>query len=119
MDESQRILKLLEDRKITADEAARLLDALGDGGGAGAGSAKFLKVRVYDKSSGHAKVNVTLPVGLVRWGLQFMPESARIQLNEHHVDFEQVVDALNQGFSGKLVDVESEEGNERVEVYLE
>ena len=33
MNERQRILKLLEEKKITADEASRLLDALGDEGG--------------------------------------------------------------------------------------
>ncbi len=116
MTEQQRILKLLEEKKITADEASRLLDALGGSGGP---EPKFLKVRVYDHGSGSAKVNVTIPVALVKWGLQFVPESAQMKLNEHKISFEDLERALNSGFSGKLVDVEDEEKGERVEVYLE
>jgi hypothetical protein len=115
--EQQRILKLLEAKKITADEAARLLDALG---GPGNGSkAKMLKVRVYDRETGKNKVNVTVPISLVRWGMQFVPESAQMKLNEHHVSFDQIADALETGYQGKLVEVDDEDDTEKVEIYLE
>ena len=117
MNERQRILKLLEDKKITADEASRLLDALGEEGGAG--NAKFLKVRVYDKSTGKAQVNVTLPISIVRWGMQFVPDEARAKLDERNISFDRISDALEHDFLGKLVEVDDEKKNERVEVYLE
>jgi hypothetical protein len=116
-EERERVLKLLEEKKISAAEASRLLDALAES--PRPGNAKFLKVRVYDRVSGKSKVNVVVPVSLVRWGLQFVPESAQLKLNQHHIDFERVADALEHDFAGKLVDVDNEEEGERVEVYLE
>jgi hypothetical protein len=115
--EQQKVLKLLEDKKITAEEAARLLDALGDSGHPK--RAKSLRVRVYDRATGKSKVNVTVPISLVRWGLQFVPESAQMKLNEHHVDFDQIAQALENDFQGKLVDVDNEDESEKVEVFLE
>jgi hypothetical protein len=117
MNERQRILRLLEDKKITADEASRLLDALGEEGGTG--SAKLLKVKVYDRSTGKARVNVTLPISIVRWGMQFVPDEARAKLDEHNIDFDRITDALEHDFLGKLVEVDNDKENERVEVYLE
>jgi len=117
MNERQRILKLLEDKKITADEASRLLDALGDEGDSG--RARFLKVKVYDRSSSEPKVNVTLPVSIVRWGMQFVPDEARAKMGERHIDFNRITDALEHDFVGKLIEVEGDENHERVEVYLE
>jgi hypothetical protein len=115
--EQQRVLKLLEDKKISADEAARLLDVLGDS--SHTGKARFLKVRVYDRATGKSKVNVTVPISLVRWGMQFVPESAQMKLNEHHIDFDQISQALEGDFQGKLVEVDDEHESEKVEVYLE
>lgn len=117
MSERQRILKLLEEKKISADEASRLLDALGDE--RGVGRAKFLKVRVYDRSSGVPKVNVTLPISIVRWGMQFVPDEARVKMNERNIDFGRITDALEHDFVGKLIEVEDGKDHERVEVYLE
>ena len=115
--ERERILKLLEAKKITADEAARLLDVLGDEDQPR--RAKFLRVRVYEKDSGRVKVNVTLPVALIRWGMQFVPESAQTKLNERQISFDEISRALDNDFCGKLIDVEHDEKGERVEVYLE
>lgn len=117
MNERERILRLLEDKKITADEAGRLLDALEASGGVG--RAKFLKVRVYDKASGRVKVNVTIPTALMRWGLRFVPDDAQMKLNEHHVKFDQIADALETDFQGRLAEVDNEDKNEKVEIYLE
>lgn len=117
MNERQRILKLLEEKKITADEAARLLDALGEE--SGSPRAKFLKVKVFDRASGEARVNVTLPVSIVRWGMQFVPDEAREKMTERNIDFDRIADALAHDFVGKLIEVEGEKDHERVEVYLE
>jgi len=117
-DEKDRILKLLEEKKITADEAARLLDALGRGEG-GDRRNRFLKIRVYDGSSSHAKVNVTLPIALVKWGMNFMPASAKAKIEEQEIDMRVISEALEKGITGKIVDVQDDEKGEHVEVWLE
>jgi len=117
-DEKDRVLKLLEEKKITAEEAARLLDAISHSAG-GEGPNRFLKVRVYDRNSERAKVNVTLPIGLVKWGMNFVPESAKAKIEEQQIDMKLITDALERGITGKIVDVEDDEKGQHVEVWLE
>jgi hypothetical protein len=117
-EERARILKLLEEKKITAEEAARLLDALNRSEG-GAGPSRFIKVRVTEPDSGRAKVNITVPVGLVRWAMKLAPDSAKAKIDEHEIDMRAVTEALEKGITGKIVDVEDEERGQHVEVWLE
>jgi hypothetical protein len=116
--EQDRILKLLEEKKVTAEEAARLLDAVkrSDGGSA---SNRFIKVRVTERGGDRPKVNVTVPVGLVRWAMKLAPDSAKAKFNEQEIDMQAVSDALERGITGKIVDVEDEEKGQHVEVWLE
>jgi len=116
-EERDKILKMLEEKRITADEAARLLDALNEAGGDYKN--RFLKVKVRDKETGKVKVNVTLPISLVKWGMKMAPESAKAKIAEHDIDLKLVSEALEKGMTGKLVEVDEEEKNEHVEVWLE
>ncbi|MGH2620503.1 MAG: SHOCT-like domain-containing protein [Anaerolineales bacterium] len=120
-DERMKILKMLEEGKLSAEEAARLLKALGkakpERRSPPAGSeAKWLRVRVTDLKSGRSSVNVNLPMSLVNVGLklgaQFVPDTEGI-------DFRQVQEALRAGLTGKIVDVEDVEEGKRVEIYVE
>ena len=120
-DERMKILKMLEEGKLSAEEAARLLKALGkprpERRSVPPGSeAKWLRVRVIDLKSGRTSVNVNLPMSLVNVGLklgaQFVPDTEGI-------DFRQVQEALRAGLTGKIVDVEDVEEGQRVEIYVE
>ena len=117
-DEQDRVLKMLEEKKITAEEAAKLLDAI-KGGGAGDRRNRFLKVRVYDRGEDRAKVNVTLPIGLVKWGMNFIPDKAKAKIEEQEIDMKMITDALEKGITGKIVDVEEDEKGQHIEVWLE
>ena len=117
-DERDRVLKMLEDKKITAEEASKLLDAINRSEGGGRRN-RFLKVRVYDRGSDRAKVNVTLPIGLVRWGMNFIPDEARAKIEEQEIDLKMVTEALEKGITGKIVDVDDDEKGHHVEVWLE
>jgi hypothetical protein len=117
-DEQDRVLKLLEEKKITAEEAARLLDAIGRSDG-GERRNRFLKIRVFDRDSQQAKVNVTLPIGLVKWGMNFVPESAKAKIEEQEIDMKLISEALEKGITGKIVDVDDDEKGHHVEVWLE
>ena len=121
-EERIKVLQMLEEGKISADEATTLLRAL-DGGqratpGApsASGENRFLRVQVTDLDSGKAKVNVTIPMGLVGAGLRiaerFAPEFAGL-------DLEELEGLLSSGAIGKMVEVRDEEDNELVEIYVE
>ncbi|MFN2114750.1 MAG: SHOCT-like domain-containing protein [Anaerolineae bacterium] len=120
-EERLRILQLIEDGKITAEEGAKLIAALGQAspdspGRADAGSRRSLRVVVTDTYSGKPKVNVKIPAGIVemalRIGVHFIPDTDSL-------DLDQVTEALRAGVTGKVVDVMDEEGGERVEIFID
>ena len=139
-EDRKRILDLLADGKINADEAERLIAALGGdrtNGTAEAPSAKkppkFLRV-VVDSSGfddeGPAKVNVRIPMQLLRAGVRLgalIPAQAREQVNaalrENGIplDVSQIkpdnLEALIEQLGDFDVDVDS--GGAKVRVFCE
>jgi len=125
-EERLKILKMIQDGTITAEEGAKLLKALAASSqkprrrtaAVQAGGARWLKVRVTDMSSGKAKVNVNLPLKLVDAGIniaaQFVPQE---------MDLEGIMAAVNEAISdnlmGKIVDVVDGEDGEHIEVFIE
>ncbi|MBC7225875.1 MAG: hypothetical protein H5T61_01400 [Thermoflexales bacterium] len=119
-EERLKILQMLEEGKITAEEAAALLRALGGrkpgpAGPSPVGEGRFLRVRVTDIGSGKNKVNITIPLQLVKVGLRIAERFAP----ETEVDWQGLAEAITGGAIGKIVEIEDEEDNERVEVYVE
>ncbi len=120
-DERMKILKMLEEGKLSADEASRLLKALPKGSAetrpaSQEGDSKWMRIRVTDLDGDRAAVNVNLPMRLVsvalRLGAQFIPE-------EEDIDLEELAEALKAGLTGKIVDVIDEEEGRQVEIYVE
>lgn len=118
-DEQDRVLKLLEEKKITAEEASKLLDAIRRSEGGTGARNRFLKVRVFPKGSDRPKVNVTLPIGLVKWGMNFIPDEAKAKIEEQEIDMKMISEALEKGITGKIVDVDEDEHGNHVEIWLE
>ena len=84
---------------------------------------KDMILRVVVNSKAGDKVRVNLPMTLVQVGLQMgmqMPEVAGSGAAEamKSIDIEQIMALVEQGVIGKLVEVESAEGD-IVEVYVE
>jgi hypothetical protein len=121
-EERLKILKMLEEGKITPDEASTLLRALDggrrttSGGPTSSGESRFLRVQVTDLDSGKAKVNVTIPIGLVSVGLRM---AERFAPEFEGFDMEELEELITSGAIGRMVEVVDEEDHERVEVYVE
>ena len=96
-EERMKILKMINDGKITAEEGAKLLSALSERTDKPRKSSKSslagqtLRVRVSDMASGKTKVNVNVPMKLVDAGLniaaQFTPEMENAQMMEAVKEF--------------------------------
>ena len=120
-DERLQILKMIEDGTITADEGAKLLAALEEGATktvqtSPSGQARWMRVRVTDLNTGRSKVNVNLPMGLVDAGVKI---GARFAPEMQDIDLDEIIEAIRDGAQGKIVEVEDEEDNERVQIYIE
>jgi hypothetical protein len=117
-EERMRILSMLQEGKITAEEANRLLSALNQAAKAGGPkrTPRQLRVRITDVNTGRAKVNVNIPMGLVNIGLKM---GARFIPSDADIDVDSVKEAISNGQMGKIVDMEDAEDGERVEVWVE
>lgn len=120
-EERKKILKMVSEGKITAEEAARLLSALSrTGKGKQSESSgkepRWLRVKVTDVHTGRAKVNVNLPFSMVQVGLKM---GAKFVPDMDGVDLDGLSEALRSGMTGKIIDIVDEEDAQRVEVYVE
>lgn len=119
-EERIKILKMVDDGKITAEEAAKLLKALGKQQRKrptfGEGNARWLRIRITEFDSDKASVNVNLPLNMVNVGLKM---GARFLPELEGLDLEELAEALREGTTGKIVDVIDEEDRQHVEVYIE
>jgi hypothetical protein len=122
-EERMRILRMIQEGKITAEEGAKLLAALRESRKEplppfphGRISKGWLRVRVTDMATNRPKVNVNLPLSLMDAGLkigaQYAPELAGIDLS-------QFIEDIKGGTQGKIIDVIDEEDGEHVEIFVE
>ena len=133
-EERMKILKMVQDGKITADQAAELLKALesrsapagqpgapGQGAGQATGQSnsqrgRWFRVRITDTDTGKTRVNVRMPLSVVtagmKMGMRFSPEV-------EGMDIAQLAELIQSGETGQIVDVFDEEDGEHVEVFVE
>ncbi|MEJ2757358.1 MAG: hypothetical protein P8046_02650 [Anaerolineales bacterium] len=120
-EERMKILQMIQEGKITAEDGAKLLAAISEAPKrrsriiSRSKESRFMRVRVTDVTSGKTKVSVNLPLGLVDAGLNiasnFIPDMG--------IDAaEEISAAINEGLTGKIVDVMDEDG-EHIEIYIE
>jgi hypothetical protein len=120
-EERLKILKMIDEGKISAEEGAKLLAALTESRktqsrapvrSSGSG-ARWLRVRVTDTITGKTKATVNLPMRLVDAGLNIASQYAP------DVAFDELIEAINAGAEGKIIDVVDEEDGEHVEIFIE
>ena len=126
-EERLKVLKMVQEGKITPEMAAELLKTLDassrkvpaeetKGTYPGREGARFFRVRVTDTDTGRTRVNVRLPLGMVnagvRMGMRFSPEVEGL-------DAAKLAEALASGKTGQIMDVYDDEDGEHVEVYIE
>lgn len=123
-EERMKILKMIHEGKITAEEGAKLISALQESrkgttrssAGSSSGRSSWLHIRVTDVRTGRPKVNVNLPLGLMdaalKIGAQYAPQLESF-------DVENLISQVKSGTAGKIIDVIDEEDGEHVEIFIE
>lgn len=119
-EERMEILKMIEDGKISSKDGLELLSALEvKNETLSTHKSKWIKIRVFDPDE-KAKVNVNIPIALVDIGLKFITKISP-ELKEYNfegIDINEITELIKSGAEGKIVDVESENG-EKVEIFVE
>ena len=81
--------------------------------------AKTLHVRVADKAKeGNPVVNVRMPIGIVKFGLK-MAKAYAPEMKDQDIDWDSIVEVIQEGETGMLVQVDDEAENKTVEVWVE
>jgi hypothetical protein len=127
-EERKKILQMIQDGKITAEEGAKLLSALASSTARSKPtrygelstrrrSSKWLRVRVTDMRSGKAKVNVNLPISLLEAGMSIAGHFA------DDIDVDDIMgaisEAIEENMTGKIIDVVDGEDGEHVEIFID
>lgn len=123
-EERLQILRMVQEGKVSAEEAAKLLEALGtqhsDAAPVETSRRRNRMVRIIVREGEGTKVNVNVPLDLARIALKFIPSKVlKSDEGESLVDLDEVMRLLEEGLEGKLIDVVEESSNTRVEVLVE
>lgn len=121
-EEKMRILKLLNDKRITPEEAAQLLEALDKtlpASGAIPAPGKYLKIRVYEGNLNEPKVNINIPLAWVKGMGPFILPHLEKKFKAKGFDFnaQEIMARIATGQTQKIVDVK--DGNDKVEISIE
>lgn len=131
-EEKMRILEMLQDGKINAEETEKLLAALGEeesgqstavqlksrNEGAIGQAGKKRHLRIIVNEAGKDKVNMSLPLGIAKSLLNFVPQSAKDKMAAKDIDLDSLtktIDDLSEEKEILRVDDENETVIIRVE----
>lgn len=118
-EERKRILEMVAQGKITPDEAVKLLDALEASAEppvqAGGGTSRFIRIVV--DAADYGKVNVNIPVGLINMVMKLLPKDAQAELKRNNIELDDIIRMVQEGASGKLVEVDSEDA--KVQIFVD
>lgn len=124
-EEIKQILKMVEDKKISAEEAEKLIESIDEGQNAESinknefiQEPKFLRIHVVDDDD---KVDIKLPISMIEVGMKlgmnigpkFSPEMEKLD----GIDINGLMAAIKEGARGKIVDIKTDD--EIVEIYVE
>ncbi|MFW6298063.1 MAG: SHOCT-like domain-containing protein [Bacillota bacterium] len=125
-EEKLRILEMVENKQITPQEGAELLKALASSDKKEARPPKkkafrMFKIRIL--SSDGDKVNVQIPLEFAKMvlkspGKKGIPKLDKLKEIDPDMDYDRIVDMIDAGMSGKIVDIQSEDGDV-VEIVIE
>ena len=125
-EERLQILKMLEEGKITAEEAAALLSALEAGAQKerGEGKPNFsdsprrhrVRICVSDGTTGKKKVDINFPIGVLKFAKRV---GTKFTGNIEGVNLDDIFEAVQQEVQGKIIDIQDELEGKRVEIFVE
>ena len=125
-EEKMMILKMLQEGKISANEAANFTGDLDSGSKkkedkkqsdeSRKTEGKFFRVSITDTITGRTRANIRMPLSVMGIGMKF---GAHFAPQIDGVESEQLMDAIRNGQVGKIIDVFDDDDGEHVEIYIE
>ena len=116
--ERLQVLQMIDSGEVSVEDAIGLMSSAGTPSPSpeSVGTQRWLRVRVSNLDTGKNRVSVKVPLNLMKWGLAL---GSRFAPELDQVDMDEVVMDLDQYAGGRIVEVEDESDNQRVEIYIE
>lgn len=123
MDDKKRILEMLAEKKITSEEAVKLLSAVDEKKVSGNKLTRCLRITVYENDREKPKVNVSIPVMLVKLGAKFIPKdkmnNTEVGIGNSNfdlsgIDWDELLKLASKGELGDIFNAEIEEDNGKI-----
>ncbi len=112
--EKKKILKMIEDGIITAEEGFKLLEAISEEDvqkSQPKGGPKWVRIQVVDERT-EKNVNIKLPISVLKVAIKF---GAKFSMNIDGVKaedyYDELIQAIDEGVIGEVVNVETDDGN--------
>ncbi len=134
-EERMRILKMVEDGKISADDAMGLLKSVGSGmvfstsSTSSAGAVKVkdkkslkgkkLRIQVFEGDKEKPKVNIKLPLSLAKLGGRFLSKTGKAKIEGLDLDLDAVLANLDELDDENIIEVDDEKGKTRINLFIE
>ena len=125
-DEKLRILKMVENGKITAEEGVKLIEAIEKRKETEETPVfqnnykeKHLKIKVTDTGADEVKVNLSFPLKFARFAKAMIPHMEKLKLQKEGINLEEILDSIGSITEGKIVDIEDKEHGQRIEIWIE
>ena len=126
-EERLHVLKMIQEGNITAEEGVKLLEALEKKGQpqntsgkspteAGTVSPRWMRIIITDLDTNREKINIRLPANVVDAGFKM---GARFSPDLKGSDANPILQALQAGETGKVIDICDDDSCERIEINLE
>jgi len=134
-EERMRILKMVEDGKVSADDAAGLLKSVGGGAvhfttsTSSAGAVKVkdkkslkgkkLRIQVFKGDQEKPKVNIKLPLSLASLGGRFLSKHGKIKIDGLDLNLAPMLANLDELDEENIIEIDDEKGKTRINLSIE
>ena len=128
MEEKKRILEMVAEQKITAEEATKLLQVL-NSPQKKTSKAKKLHLEITQDKHKKPLLNLSIPISLAKVGIHFFPKSGKIQANMNNsnfdfssIDWKEIMSLVTNNEDGDLfyMDVDEDDGSStQIRIYID
>jgi hypothetical protein len=122
--ERTQILEQLDNGQVSVEDAVGMMAAQNEQPARSerapaprqASERRWLRLRVSDLETGDSKVSVSIPFSWVKFGWKL---GSRFVSELQDMDLDEMTDALEQDVEGYFLQVEDENDNKRVEIFVD
>jgi len=114
-DETRKIIDLLADGKITAEEAEKLMSAMKPSSYPHKKGRKIV-FQIREEGEKKPKINIAVPIALAKIGLKFIPEDAMVNASVKgsnfdfsSINWQEIIQMASSGEIGDLFNLEIED----------